>query len=106
MPDFIDFRTYLPTFPWQLQCFVQKIVRRKLSDSCELGPFIHSSAVARSTLSSTTVFLTTTKNLSNFLAAVPFVIVLRFLGLIPKLTSDVLDWITLWTSESKTVTLV
>ena len=37
--------------------------------------------------------------MSNFPAAVPFVAVLRFLGLILKLTSDVLDWIALWTSR-------
>ena len=33
------------------------------------------------------------------LAVFPFVIVLSFLGLILKLTSDVLDWIVLWTSS-------
>ena len=40
--------------------------------------------------------------MSNFPVAVPFVIVVSFRGLILKLTSDVQDWIALWTSESKT----
>ena len=43
---------------------------------------------------------------SNFPAAVLFVIALSFLKLILKLTSDVLDWIVLWNSQSKTVKLV
>ena len=44
--------------------------------------------------------------MSDFPVAVPFVIVVSFRGLIMKLTSDVQDWIVLWTSESKTVILV
>ena len=33
VPDFIDFDIHLPTFLWQLRCFVEKIIRKRLSDS-------------------------------------------------------------------------
>ena len=44
--------------------------------------------------------------MSDFPVTVPFVIVVSFQGLILKLTSDVQDWMPLWTYESKTVILV
>ena len=46
------------------------------------------------------------KTMSNFPAAVPFVIVVGFPRLILKPTSDVQDLITLWTLEGKTAILV
>ena len=30
VPDFIDFHIHLPTFPWQLRCFVERIIRKRL----------------------------------------------------------------------------
>ena len=46
------------TFPWYMGYFVQKIVRERLSDSRELGFFIHSSAIEMASA----VFHTMTKN--------------------------------------------
>ena len=47
------------TFLWYMEYFVQKIVRERLSDSRELGFFIHSSAIIEMALA---VFHIMTKN--------------------------------------------
>ena len=36
------FHIHLPTFLWQLRCFVERIIRKRLSDS-----FIHNSAIVK-----------------------------------------------------------
>ena len=41
---------HIPTFLWQLRCFVERIIRKRLSDS-----FIHSSATARLSANSSCV---------------------------------------------------
>ena len=55
VPNFIDFHIHLPTFLWQLQCFVERIIRKRLSDS-----FIRNSAIGE--VPTATVFLTTAKD--------------------------------------------
>ena len=50
VPDFIDFHIHLPTFLWQLRCFVERIIRKRLSDS-----FIHNSAIVRLSANSSCV---------------------------------------------------
>ena len=42
VPYFIDFHIHLPTFLWQLRCFVERIIRKRLTDS-----FIRNSAIVR-----------------------------------------------------------
>ena len=98
--DFIDFHIHLPTFLWQLRCFVERIIRKRLSDS-----FIHSSAIARLSANSSCVSHQG-QRLSDCPVAVQFVIVVSFWEWILKLTSVVQDWIALSTSESKAVILV
>ena len=72
VPDFIDFHIHLPTFLWQLRCFVERIIRKRLSDS-----FIYNSAIVRFSANSSCVSHYG-QRLSNFPAAVPFVIVVSF----------------------------
>ena len=50
VPDFTDFHIHLPTFLWQLRCFVEWIIRKRLSDS-----FIHNSAIVRLSANSSSV---------------------------------------------------
>ena len=50
-PDFKDCRVHLPTFLWQLQCFAERVIRKRLSDS-----FIHNSASVRLSANSSRVF--------------------------------------------------
>ena len=50
VPDFIDFHIHLPNFLWQLRCFVERIIRNRLSDS-----FIHNSAIVRLSANSSCV---------------------------------------------------
>ena len=79
-------------------------VERIVSSCCQTFSFITEQQLGY--VPTSAVFLTTVK-LSNFPAAFPSVIVVSFPPqLILKLTSDVHDWIVLWTSESKTVILV
>ena len=83
VPDFIDFHIHLPTFLWQLRCFLERIIRKRLSDS-----FIHSSAIARLSANSSCVSHHG-QTMSDFPVPVPLVTVVSFRGLILKLTSDV-----------------
>ena len=50
VPDFIDFHIYLPTFLWQLRRFVEKVMRKRLSDS-----FIPISTIVRLSANSSCV---------------------------------------------------
>ena len=50
VPDFVDFHIHLPIFPWQLRCFVERIIRKRLPDY-----FIHKSAIVRSSANSSCV---------------------------------------------------
>ena len=52
VPDFIDFHIHLPTFLWQLRCFVARIIRKRLLDS-----FTHNSAIIRLSANSSCVSL-------------------------------------------------
>ena len=50
VPDFINFHIHLPTLLWQLRCFVERIIRKRLSDS-----YIHNSAIVRLSANSSCV---------------------------------------------------
>ena len=50
VPYFIEFHIRLPTFLWQLRCFVERIIRKRLSDS-----FNHNSAIVRLSANSSCV---------------------------------------------------
>ena len=72
VPDFIDFDIHLPTFLWQLRCFVERIIRKRLSDS-----FIHNCAIVK--CQQQLCFSPWPKTV-NFPAAVPYVIAVSFRG--------------------------
>ena len=92
VPDFIDFDIHLPTFLWQLRCFVERIIKKRLSDS-----FIHNSVIVRLSANSSCVFHHGQRPCQTFLQfRLPRQLILKF-------NRDLQDWIALWTSESKTV---
>ena len=94
VPDFIDFHIHLPTFLWQLRYFVERIIRKRLSDS-----FTHNSAIVSA--NSSFVFLTTAKDYDKFSCCSSLCYCTEFpRQLILKLTSDVQDWIVLLTSDN------
>ena len=100
-PDFKDFHVHLPTFLWQMQCFAERIIRKRLSDS-----FIHNSAIVRLNVNSSCVShhgqrLCKLSCCSSVCYCSEFP-----QQLILKLTSDLQDWIALWTLESNNVILV
>ena len=74
VPDFKRFHIHRPTFLWQLRCFVEETIKKRLS-----GSFIHNSSIDRLNANSS-CFSPWPKTISNFPAAVPFVIVVSFLG--------------------------
>ena len=97
VPDFIDIHIHLPTFLWQLQCFVERIIKKRLSDS-----FIHNSAMVK--CQQQLCFSPQPMTMPNVPASVLFVIVMSFPGqLILKLAGDVQDWTGLWTSEVRSI---
>ena len=76
VPNFIDFHIHLPTILWQLRCFVERVIRNRLSD-----PFILHSAIVRVSANSSCISRHDQRlAMSNFPATVPFVIVASFRG--------------------------